>query len=223
MKSRAKKQNASSKNIFLLVVVIIIAVMIIIGVNYQKTSNSNSILKSQALQSGTKECKRIGEPVINIDQKIVNDVDEGIAGSYWAYDAYDQHIQVWKQGDNTYCAELSMDGQYDAQPGKTSPGNKQSLLTGREDGSLHADNRIIIHGNLKSEPEWPTTGVVDTQDYQCDLSGNCPGEENNQWYTKYFENIQQGDPTTERFEWTYRNGDTVWINSSESNSGDIVI
>src|SRR5205823_6349178 len=40
---------------------------------------------------------KIGSPVVNINEKVVNDVDSGLAGN-WAIDSYNRHIQVWQTG-----------------------------------------------------------------------------------------------------------------------------
>ncbi len=46
-------------------------------------------------------CKgKTGAPVVNMTQKVVNDVDSGQGGNNWAMDAYNRHVQIW-QTNNT--------------------------------------------------------------------------------------------------------------------------
>lgn len=39
-----------------------------------------------------------------MNEKVINDVDSGLAGNYWAVDTCTRHIQVWAQTDGYYCA-----------------------------------------------------------------------------------------------------------------------
>ncbi len=219
-KSNTKKQGVSQ--IFIFVAVILVAVFVLVGINKKPAPNDTNI-QSDAQQLAKTDCNLSGDPIINIDQKIVNDADLINEDVYWANDNYDQNIKVWKQANNAYCAEINLVGSYDAQQGATSPGNKQAVLTGNEDGSLNGSSRVTIVGDLKSNPEWPTTGSVGTEDFECDLQDTCTDYESKLWYTKYFENIEEGYPNVEWYKWIYNNGDKVWINSSEGNSGEDII
>ena len=125
-----------------------------------------------------------GKVVINVNQKIVNDADSGFNG-YWAFDAYDRHIQVWLQADGNYCALVSYHGKFDAIAGQTSPGTTAGVLTGKEDGPFDGGYRALVSGTLKLSPTWDTRGNVGTFDYGCNLSGICPGYVS--WTDQYFE------------------------------------
>lgn len=164
------------------------------------------------------ECGKVGKPVINVTQAVVNDADSGQAGNYWAFDNYKRHIQVWTRPEGSYCALVSYEGAFDAQAGQVSPGNT-GILTGNEDGQLHGGRRATIIGTLKTVPSWPTDGSVGLTDYQCDLSGNCPGFVS--WPGQYFESgFSYSD---DWWGWIYRaeeNG--TWINAITGNLGDVL-
>lgn len=164
------------------------------------------------------ECDRVGKPVINIVEKIVNTVDSGQVGNYWAYDNLNRQIQVWEQEDGSYCALVQNEGKFDAQEGEDSPG-ATGVLDGDEDGVFQGGYRAIINGTLKVDSDWKTRGFVGTTDYRCDLSGVCPGYIS--WVGQYFEPGYSF--AYDWWGWIYRAGKNgVWINSSDGNSGDIL-
>lgn len=165
-----------------------------------------------------KKCdERVGKPVVNVEQKIVGDADSGLGG-YWAFDKYVRHIKVWSNGDGTYCALVSYNGKFDAQAGQASPGNT-GILDGDEDGRMEGGYRGEITGTLKTSPAWPTRGFVGNFDYQCNLSGVCPGRVS--WIDQYFDAGYAF--TYEWWGWQYvspHHG--TWINAVSGNSGDIL-
>ncbi len=169
---------------------------------------------------GKKLCDATGSPVINVTQKITNDADSGQAGNYWAFDTITRQIKVYKQTDATFCAIVDYQGRFDSQAGQTSPG-ATGTLTGVEDGTFKGGYRATITGTLKANPSWQTKGSVGTTNYQCDLSGNCPGAVS--WVNVYFTN----GPSDPGFDyqwwgWQYQYQNHTWINSSDGNSGDII-
>ncbi|MBZ0280929.1 MAG: hypothetical protein K8L97_09315 [Anaerolineae bacterium] len=164
------------------------------------------------------QCDYVGSPVINVTYRVINDADSGEAGNYWAFDRLNRHLQVWLQQDESYCVLVQMEGRFDAVAGQRSPGNT-GFLTGSEDGSVEGGYRAIIHGALLSNPTWPTRGNLGTLDYQCDLSGNCPGAVS--WPAQYFAAGYSFDYAW--WGWIYRGEeDATWINSSDGNSGDVI-
>ncbi len=164
------------------------------------------------------QCTKVGKPVVNIVQKVVNDVDSGQAGNYWAFDNITRQIQVWATGTSEeYCAEVSYQGKFDAQDEQPSPGNT-GVLDGSEDGTFQGGYSATITGTLRIDPLWQTRGSVGTTDYQCDLNANCPGYIS--WTGKYFSSVSGFDYNW--WGWIYRNGNHVWVNSSNGNSGDIL-
>lgn len=219
--ARTKKQQ--SLQIFFLVIVSLVAVVVgLIYFNKSGASTSTQTLATEK-QLFQKECIKSEDPIIDIHESIVNDADIAYGVDYWANDAYDQNIKVWQQGENTFCAEITFEGTYDAQPGKLSPGKKRAVLSGDEDGTIHGSTRLAFVGTLRDEPEWPTTGYVGTTDLGCDLEGDCKNYKSKLWYNKYFESIEQGYPKDEWHEWIYQNGDHQWINRSGGNAGEDIL
>lgn len=164
------------------------------------------------------QCDAIGKPVINVQQKVLNDVDSGEAGNYWAFDTAERHIQVWAQSDGTYCAVVSYAGKFDGVAGQTSPGDG-GTLSGDEKGTFQGGYRATITGTLLASPLWPARGSVGKTDYQCDISGVCPGYVS--WIGQYFEPSYGFD--YEWWGWIYHGGKYgVWINSVDGNTGDIL-
>ncbi len=164
------------------------------------------------------ECDKTGAPVINVTQKVINTVDSGEGGNYWAYDNLTRNIQVWETSGGTYCAEVSYQGKFDAQGGQTSPG-AGGTLDGDEDGTFQGGYRAAITGTLMASPAWKTRGNVGTADYQCDITGVCPGAVN--WVGQYFEGGYGF--AYEWWGWIYHAGaHGTWVNSSDGNSGDIL-
>lgn len=164
------------------------------------------------------QCDKVGGPIVNVVQKVVNSVDSGEAGNYWAFDHYTRHIQLWAtSNDDEYCTVVQYEGQFDAQKDQTSPG-AGPLLDGDEDGTFHGGYRATIEGMLLPTPDWKTRGSVGTTDYECNINGNCPGAFN--WLDKYFAGGYTF--TYEWWGWTYRAGSHgTWVNSVDGNSGDI--
>ncbi|HEV8405792.1 MAG TPA: hypothetical protein VGQ13_07800 [Nitrososphaera sp.] len=170
------------------------------------------------------QCDETIKLVIDVSQKVLNDVDSGEAGNNWAFDNYNRQIQVWLQSDGTYCALVRYKGNFDGQENQQSPGTVSSppggLLTGEEDGSFEGGYRAIIIGSLKTNPDWSTRGSVGTFNYNCDLiTGICPGYEN--WVEKYF------NPgyifLFDWWGWIYHGGNCgTWVNSVDGNSGDVL-
>jgi hypothetical protein len=166
------------------------------------------------------QCGGVGSPVINASQKVVNTVDSGEAGNYWAFDQFSRTIQVWKtETENTYCALVSYRGNFSGVSGQTSPGNT-GVLSGNERGPMQGGYAATIVGTLLTNPAWNANGGVGTTNYQCDISGTCPGSIN--WVTQYFNSDYTF--TYNWWGWIYRGGgkDKAWVNSSEGNTGDVI-
>lgn len=167
--------------------------------------------------SSVRGCETNGSPVINVTQKVINTVDSGEGGNYWAFDNLNRGIKVYDNGDGTFCAEVTYQGKFDAQAGQASPGNT-GTLDGSEDGTFNGGYRATITGTLLATPLWTTHGSVGTTDYQCDIGGTCPGAVN--WITQYFAGGYVFAYDT--WGWTYNHKNNVWVNSSDGNSGDII-
>jgi hypothetical protein len=163
------------------------------------------------------QCETSGSPIVNVNYKVINSVDSGTAGNYWAFTDYSKRVQLWQQGDDAYCAVVSYQGHFAGEEGQRSPGDTESL-DGDEDGTFQGGYRATITGELLADPTWPARGHVGVIDHGCDISGACPGRDN--WVEEYFgpgygfEYAWWG--------WIYhgaRHG--TWVNSSDGNAGDI--
>jgi hypothetical protein len=158
-----------------------------------------------------------GPVVINVHETVVNDIDSGQAGNYWAYDDFQRTIQVRDNGDGTFCAIVRYEGEFTTVAGR-GPGNTGNVAAGIT-GSFHGGYRATISGSLLWWPVWSTRGDVGTVDYQCTAStGTCATAVD--WVTQYF-----GASAGFAFDWwgwryhTAQNGD--WLNAVTGNSGDI--
>jgi hypothetical protein len=178
-----------------------------------------------------------GKPIINVSQKVQNDADSGVGG-YWAFDYFTRQITVWTTGTTgTYCAVVTYNGNFYAVPGQINPEdllNNAVPPTGQEintptdepiNGPFSGGYRAILTGGtLLATPLWTTHGSVPTTNYQCDLTGNCPGNVN--WVTQYFSGIDVNNSAEfnqEWWGWKYNGGSHgTWINASTGNSGDIL-
>lgn len=179
-------------------------------------SSQSSFNWSDEVNSG--KCVKRGKQVVNVAQKVVNSVDSGTVGNYWAYDDYNRQIQVWEQEGGTYCALVRYQGKFDGQEDQTSPGGG-GTLDGGEDGTFEGGYRATVTGVLRSTPLWKTNGSVGTHDYKCDILGNCPGAAN--WVGQYF--VSGYSFSFDWWGWVYHGGnDGTWVNSVDGNSGDIL-
>lgn len=158
-----------------------------------------------------------GKLVINAQQKVVNDVDSGARGNFWATDTYTRHFQVWQTGTGVYCAIVRYDGRFTTLAGP-SPGGTATIpegITGRFDGGYRMD----FTAKLLAKPRRNTHGSIGTFDYRCDAAGNCPGS--SYWVSLYFKSV-----TGDEFDWwgwIYRAGKNgTWLNEIAGTKGDIV-
>ncbi len=197
----------------------------------------NSIRESDVSQSGRdfnpdnqlsrSACgEKLGNPVINVMQRVQNDADSGVAGNYWAFDYYVRRITVWATPtQNTYCAIVRYEGNFYAVPGQIGPGNippGARIDTSTNEpvhGIMSGGRRATITGTLLTTSAWPTHGSVGTTNYQCDITGNCPGRL--KWQDKYFN--AEYSYSDVWWGWKYNAGSHgTWINASSGNSGNIL-
>lgn len=161
-------------------------------------------------------CQATGAPVVSVTQHVTGDADSGFHG-YWAFDSYTRRIQVWETGLGEFCAVVRYSGTFDAVADRPSPGEGVAL-DGDEDGNMQGGYRATITGEMLNEPTWPSRGTVGHYDYQCDMSGTCPGAVD--WVDQYFET--DADFQFDWWGWVYRAGrHGVWVNASDGSFGDI--
>jgi hypothetical protein len=159
-----------------------------------------------------------GQAVISVVQKVVNDVDSGTKGNYWAFDSYTRHIKVWRTGTNVYCAIVRYNGKFTTLAG-FSPGGTTSIPAGIK-GRFEGGYRMDFTGTLLPNPAKPTHGSIGTFDYQCTSAGVCPGSV--YWVSLYFTGVAGDD--FDWWGWIYRagKGSGTWLNSITGSKGDIV-
>src|SRR5450759_4286335 len=58
--------------------------------------------------------------VVNITLSVVNDLDSGICGNYWAVDNYNKQIKVWQVPDGTFYAVVRYAGKFTTIAGQKS-------------------------------------------------------------------------------------------------------
>lgn len=165
------------------------------------------------------KCNPVGDAVIDISEKVKNDVDSGTAGNYWAFDNYEREIKVWHTTTpGTFCATVKYEGGFKGIAGQKSPGGT-AILTGKEQGELKGGRRATIIGTLLPNPTWAVKGSVGTVNYACSVGGNCPGYVN--WTKQYFNpGYSYSD---DWWGWIYKGEHSgTWINSISGNFGDII-
>lgn len=166
---------------------------------------------------------KVGSPVINVTEKVINDVDSGVAGNNWAFDNYNRHIQVWRTGtktSDTFCALVTYEGTASAVEGQIGPGGT-GLIGPDVSAEMKGGYRsTIFTGSLLSPALWPTRGSVGVVDYECtaiDGTGCNPVS----WVDKYFSTTSGFD--LEWWGWFYYGGTHGnWLNSSQGTFGNIL-
>lgn len=160
----------------------------------------------------------VGKAIIDVKQKVINDADSGVAGNYWAFDVYDKRIKVYATtATNTYCAIVKYDGEFVTIAGQ-SPQNTGTVEAGVE-GDMYGGYRATIVGTLLPVPSKPVRGDIGKYDYQCDPTGNCPGQ-GASWLSFYFNPGYSFDYLWWGWKYTTENNGT-WINQLPGNVGDI--
>lgn len=176
------------------------------------------------------KCNASGNPVINVTQKVKNDVDSGFGPNayfpsetnYWNVESYTRHIKVWSTGTNTWCATVAYNGgHFNAFYKQTGPGGT-GLIGSDVDGEMRGGYRATFNGILSSAPSWPTSGNVGTFNYNCNLHAACSGRID--WVGQYFPGYTSfAQPW---WGWIYKAGNHgTWINAigvSPADSGNIL-
>lgn len=212
-----KKYIPIYQNQIFLIVVLALFLMTIVTL---LTPHNTEAQKNAVKELTPKYCNHMGSPVINVTQKVENSADSGEGGNYWALDTYTRTIQVWREDEHKYCALVNYQGRFDSQADQKSPGNT-GILTGKEDGTFKGGYSATILGALKDKTTYALKGSLKTVNYNCDMSGNCPGAVN--WVNVYFGPTSDGPLFTyDWWGWQYKYQNHTWVNSSDGNSGDII-
>jgi hypothetical protein len=168
----------------------------------------------QSLSASDTACPA-GPPLINVNQKISDDIDSGVLGNYWAYDEIVRHITVVSLGSNNYCASVQYQGSFTTVNG-SSPGGTGTIadgVIGTFQGGYTADFTGTFNPTVK------TKGSIGTVDYACNTStGSCPGYVD--WTIQFFTGV--GGFNQVWWGWVYHAGNNGnWVNALSGNSGDI--
>ena len=157
-----------------------------------------------------------GNLIINVVEKVVNDIDSGVGGNYWAQDNEVRQIQVLDEGNGTFCGNVSYEGDFTTFLGK-SPSGISNVAAGVI-GTFQGGYKITITGSLLQTPAWKTKGSVGTFDYGCDQSGSCSSLVS--WLDQYFAPGYSDELNS--WGWVYHAGNNgSWVNASSGNLGDI--
>jgi hypothetical protein len=168
----------------------------------------------QSLSASDTACPA-GPPLINVNQKISDDIDSGVLGNYWAYDEIVRHITVVSLGSNNYCASVQYQGSFTTVKG-SSPGGTGTIadgVIGTFQGGYTADFTGTFNPTVK------TKGSIGTVDYACNASTRtCPGYVD--WTAQFFTGV--GGFNQVWWGWVYHAGNNGnWVNALSGNSGDI--
>jgi hypothetical protein len=169
----------------------------------------------QSLSASDTACPA-GSPLINVNQKIFNDIDSGVLGNYWAYDDIVRHITVVSLGGNNYCASVQYQGSFTTVSG-FSPGGTGTVAAGVI-GTFQGGYTALLTGTFN--PAVKTKGSIGTVDYECNAStGICPGYVD--WTTQFFTGGASGFNQV-WWGWVYHAGNNGnWVNALSGNFGDI--
>jgi hypothetical protein len=186
----------------------------VVGSSANANPNEKHLNWGQSLSASDTACPA-GSPLINVNQKISNDIDSGVLGNNWAYDDIVRHITVVSLGSNNYCASVQYQGSFTTVNG-SSPGGTGTIadgVIGTFQGGYTADFTGTFNPIVK------TKGSIGSVDYACNAAtGVCPGYVD--WTTQFFTGV--GGFNQVWWGWVYHAGNNGnWINALSGNSGDI--
>ncbi len=152
--------------------------------------------------------------VLNINLQLSDDPDSGTMGNNWAVDDFNQHVQVWQTGPDTFYVDVRYVGTFVTVAGPSpgaayaAPGSPVTVAAGIE-GNMEGGYQATITGSLKPNPSSKPKGNYGQYEYS-----TYPG-----WLDVFF-NVSNFDQYY--WGWQYhtpQNG--TWINASTGNVGDI--
>ncbi len=180
---------------------------------FAKTSHTNV-----GKEVNASACNQSLPPVVNITYSVINDADSGTLGNVWANDNYIKTVQVWPQGNGTFCAVVRYEGQFVTYAG-SSPGaayDTGGTVGAGVQGTLTGGYTATFTGTLADGLQ--TTGDLGLKDYACGQSYTCPGLYD--WLSIYFPN--NAGFTDSYWGWNYQTGNNgSWVNAISGNNGDI--
>ncbi|MFL5943917.1 MAG: hypothetical protein ACJ74C_00560 [Gaiellaceae bacterium] len=122
--------------------------------------------------------------MIAVSYRVQNDVDTGVKGNNWAFDAYTRAVRVWRKAPGKFCAVSTYDGEFASIEGP-SPGGKWQLPAGIR-GTFAGASVTTFRARLTPRSA-PVRGFLGVKDFGCssaDLKGQCAGTWD--WLRDYF-------------------------------------
>lgn len=159
---------------------------------------------------------RVGPPVVNVTETVLNVVDVGVDGHVWALDDSGNWLRIWRTGPDTYCVIERSVGVFTTFAGP-SPALTGSVPDGRTGGFV-GTTTFRVSGVF--QPKFATSGYLGRLNAECDREENCATLDY-RFTEKYFATVDAFD--IEAFDATYaspRHG--RWVQTTDSSSGDIV-
>ena len=151
--------------------------------NHHNGANFNANSQLDKSMCGNK----LGSPIINVSEKVQNDSDSGFGlPTYWAFDYFTRHIQVWPTGTWNVAGTYTFTAQYAGQNWNYTVVLSQSgnTVTGTlTDPYLPAQNTLtIVNGSLSGNKitfsvDYPSGSIQGTRTFTgtIDSSGKMSG------------------------------------------------
>ena len=156
-----------------------------------------------------------GDLIVNVTEKIRNDADSAVGGTYWALDNITRQIRVYQTAPGTFCATIRDRGTFTTFAG-VSPAGTGTVSAGVV-GHFNGGYRATFSGIFTAA--MATHGSIGTVDYNCDVNGVCPGYRN--WTTFYF-GASGASLNLVWWGWIYHTPENgTWLNALSGNLGNI--
>lgn len=209
-------------------------------------SPSEHLNWGQELTSSDTSCPK-GERLINVMQRVVDDLDSGFGSNshgypWWATSEYVRQITVVKTADNgtepdEFCAKVKYQGSFDSVAGD-SPGcndggdgtcddnNAEDTIGDNVTGTFQGGYTATFSGTF-TPGSTRTKGNIGTTDYECQPNAprsGCTGYVD--WTALYFNN-DADEAGVDNFTftwwgWVYHAGKNgSWVNAADGSTGDI--
>ena len=125
--------------------------------------------------------------MLAVSYRVQNDVDTGVRGNTWAFDAYMRTVRVWRKAPGRFCSASAYDGEFASVEGP-SPGGKTQLPAGIR-GTFTGASVTTFRGRLAPRGA-PLRGFLGVKDFACtsaDVKGRCNGTWD--WVGNYFTGV----------------------------------
>jgi hypothetical protein len=187
-------------------IAVVIASIVLLALGYGSSFAGPSEHLNWGQQLNATYACPAGSPILNVVQKVINDVDSGLGGN-WAFDEYVRRVQV-VQTATGFCVTASYSGSFETIDGN-SPGNTGHIaadVVGTfEGGYVGTFTGTFAPGANR------TKGNIGTFDY---ASGPVS------LLSLYFPGYASFDYSW--WGWIYHGGNNgSWVNAASGNSGDI--